>query len=73
MHVDQNEKLVVYAVDRYSGMILGFASMPTMNNVIMSRAVHVSTQTHLKCHNCTLIFILGKLLHNTDCGTRLES
>lgn len=39
LHIDQNEKLVMYgvthvtAVDGYSGMILGFVSMPIRNNV----------------------------------------
>jgi len=39
IHVDQNEKLVMYgvthvaAVDGYSGMIVGFATMPIKNNV----------------------------------------
>ena len=39
LHIDQNEKLVMYgvthiaAVDGYSGMIVGFISMPIKNNV----------------------------------------
>ena len=39
LHVDQNEKLVMYgvthvaAVDGFSGMIVGFVSMPVKNNV----------------------------------------
>ena len=39
LHVDQNEKLVMYgvthvcAVDGYSGKIVGFISMPIKNNV----------------------------------------
>ncbi|XP_065894563.1 uncharacterized protein [Dysidea avara] len=39
LHVDQNEKLVMYgvthvtAVDGYSGMIVGFTSMPIKNNI----------------------------------------
>ena len=39
LHIDQNEKLVMYgvthvtAVDGYSGMILGFVTMPIKNNV----------------------------------------
>ena len=39
MHVDQNEKLVMYgvthvaAVDGFSGMIVGFFTMPVKNNV----------------------------------------
>ena len=41
LHVDQNEKLVkfgvthVCAVDGYSGMVVGFVSMPLKNNVII--------------------------------------
>ena len=41
MHVDQNEKLVqfgvthVCAVDGYSGMIVGFVTMPIKNNRII--------------------------------------
>ena len=50
IHVDQNEKLIsfgvthVRAVDGYSGMIVGFVTMPIKNNVtiIISRALHVS-------------------------------
>ena len=39
LHVDQNEKLVMYgvthaaAVDGFSGMIVGFITMPIKNNV----------------------------------------
>jgi len=39
LHIDQNEKLVMYgvthvaAVDGYSGMILGLITMPIINNV----------------------------------------
>ena len=39
LHVDQNEKLVMYgvthvaAVDGFSGMIVGFLTMPVKNNV----------------------------------------
>ena len=39
LHLDQNEKMVMYgvthvaAVDGYSGMIMGFVTMPIKNNV----------------------------------------
>ena len=39
LHVDQNEKLVMYgathicAIDGYSGMIVGFITTPVKNNV----------------------------------------
>ena len=39
LHVDQNQKVVMYgvthvaAVDGYSGIIVGFVSMPIKNNV----------------------------------------
>ena len=39
LHVDQNEKLVMFgvthicAIDGYSGMVVGFISMPVKNNV----------------------------------------
>ena len=39
MHVDQNEKIVmygvthVYAIDGYSGKIVGFITMPVKNNI----------------------------------------
>lgn len=39
LHVDQNEKLVMYgvthvtAVDGFSGMIVGFITMPVKNNI----------------------------------------
>ena len=39
LHVDQNEKLVMYGVthvvarDGYSGMIVGFTTMPIKNNL----------------------------------------
>ena len=39
LHVDQNEKLVMYgvthvaAVDGFSGMIVGFITMPIKNNI----------------------------------------
>lgn len=41
VHIDQNEKLVLFglthvcAVDGYSGMIVGFASFPVKNNVLI--------------------------------------
>ena len=39
LHVDQNEKLIMYgvthvaAVDGFSGMIMGFLTMPVKNNI----------------------------------------
>ena len=39
LHIDQNEKLVMYgvthicAIDGYSGKIVGFLSMPVKNNI----------------------------------------
>lgn len=41
VHVDQNEKLVLFgathvcAVDGYSGMIVGFATFPVKNNPLI--------------------------------------
>lgn len=41
VHIDQNEKLVLFGlthvctVDGYSGMIVGFASFPVKNNVLI--------------------------------------
>ena len=41
VHIDQNEKLVLFgvthvcAVDGYSGMIVGFASFPVKNNPLI--------------------------------------
>jgi len=41
VHIDQNEKLVMYGVthvvarDGYSGMIVGFTTMPIKNNLVI--------------------------------------
>lgn len=41
VHIDQNEKLVLFgvthvcAVDGYSGMIIGFATFPIKNNILI--------------------------------------
>ena len=41
VHIDQNEKLILFgvthvcAVDGYSGMIVGFATFPVKNNIII--------------------------------------
>ena len=41
MHIDQNEKLVMFgvthvcAVDGHSGRIVGFATMPIKNNIVI--------------------------------------
>lgn len=46
LHIDQNEKLVMYgvthvcAVDGYSGKIVGFISMPVKNNVEIYRHLY---------------------------------
>ncbi len=43
LHIDQNEKLVMYgvthicAIDGYSGKVVGFVSMPIKNNVEIYR------------------------------------
>ena len=47
LHVDQNEKLVMFgvthicAVDGYSGMIVGFVTMPTKNNVLIYKELYL--------------------------------
>ena len=47
LHVDQNEKVVLFgmthvcAVDGYSGMIVGFATMPVKNNIIIYRELYM--------------------------------
>ena len=46
VHIDQNEKLVMYGVvhvcsrDGYSGMITSFATMPRKNNAIIYERVY---------------------------------
>ena len=41
VHIDQNEKLVLFgvthvcAIDGYSGMIVGFATFPIKNNILI--------------------------------------
>ena len=45
MHLDQNEKLVMYgcttvlAIDGYSNMVLGATTMPVKNNVAIYKSV----------------------------------
>ena len=47
LHIDQNEKLVMFgvthvcAVDGMSGMIVGFATMPIKNNVIIYQELYM--------------------------------
>lgn len=47
IHIDQNEKLALFnvthvcAVDGYSGMIVGFASMPIKNNVTIYEELYM--------------------------------
>ncbi len=47
LHIDQNEKLVLFgvthvcAVDGYSGMIVGFATMPIKNNKVVYEELFV--------------------------------
>lgn len=47
LHIDQNEKLVLFgvthvcAVDGYSGMIVGFATMPIKNNKVIYQELFV--------------------------------
>lgn len=47
LHIDQNEKLVMFgvthtcAVDGYSGMIVGFASMPLKNNITIYEQLYM--------------------------------
>lgn len=47
LHVDQNEKLVMFgithvcAVDGYSGMVVGFVTMPVKNNVTIYRELYM--------------------------------
>jgi hypothetical protein len=47
LHVDQNEKLVMFgvthvcAVDGHSGMIVGFATMPTKNNILIYQELYL--------------------------------
>lgn len=47
LHIDQNEKLVMFgvthvcAVDGYSGMIVGFVTMPIKNNVIIYEELYM--------------------------------
>jgi len=46
LHVDQNEKLVMFgvthicAIDGYSGKVFGFASMPVKNNTLESTSIY---------------------------------
>lgn len=48
LHIDQNEKLVMFgvthicAVDGYSGMIVGFVTMPTKNNVLIYEELYLN-------------------------------
>ena len=48
LHLDQNEKLAVYgltdvcAIDGFSGKIVGFATMPLKNNVLIYEHLQVS-------------------------------
>jgi len=45
LHVDQNEKLVMFgvthicAIDGYSGKVVGFASLPVKNNIEIYRHI----------------------------------
>ena len=47
LHVDQNEKLTLFgvthvcAVDGFSGMIMGFATMPVKNNVTIYQELYM--------------------------------
>ena len=47
VHIDQNEKLVMFgvthicAVDGYSGKIVGFATMPRKNNFLIYKHLYV--------------------------------
>ena len=47
IHIDQNEKLVLFgvthvcAVDGYSGMIVGFATMPIKNNITIYQDLYM--------------------------------
>ena len=47
LHIDQNEKMVMFgvthvcAVDGYSGMIVGFVTMPLKNNVTIYQELYM--------------------------------
>ena len=47
LHIDQNEKLVMFgvthvcAVDEYSGMVVGFVTMPVKNNVTIYKDLYM--------------------------------
>lgn len=47
LHVDQNEKLVMFgvthacAVDGYSGMVVGFVTMPLKNNITIYQELYM--------------------------------
>ncbi len=47
LHIDQNEKLVMFgvthicAIDGFSGMVVAFASMPVKNNKIIEIYKHI--------------------------------
>lgn len=47
IHIDQNEKLILFgvthvcAVDGYSGMIVGFTSMPIKNNITIYQQIYM--------------------------------
>ena len=53
LHIDQNEKLVMFgvtyicAVDGFSGMIVGFVTMPTKNNVLIYQELYLYVSVSL--------------------------
>ena len=82
IHLDQNEKLVVYGVtyalcrDGYSGKILAGAIMLRKNNLIIYETVYRSAKRHaaklhssVKCVNLNFSFI-GPLFRNTVSGNK---
>ena len=57
VHIDQNEKLVLFgvthvcAIDGYSGMIVGFATFPLKNNVLIYEHLYRLAMFLLSIHS----------------------
>ena len=81
IHIDQNEKLVMYGVthvcarDGFSGKVVGFVTMPVKNNVEIYTHLFRYSEIYITVRTCvtrriswfiyTCIYIISKSKHNT--------
>ena len=80
VHIDQNEKLVLFglthvcAVDGYSGMIVGFATIPVKNNSLIYEHLYRWVSIHVHGIYCiqSLTIFAEKWCCNMGSGTRYE-